>query len=138
MIDYYDLELNILSCLLQKPELMKQLKLEDKHFKKYQKIWQFMKSFYIKFGTFDIVLMANLCKEKFELIKYIKYLLDVEPSPSNFNLYQEQLISLYNQKKEEKEVIKYIYSLTNDLYIGNINLEDFLLKISTKMQTILK
>ena len=37
-----DLEKSILSCLLIKPELMEQLILEDKHFIKNQRMWQFM------------------------------------------------------------------------------------------------
>ena len=46
MNKYNDLELSILSCLLQRPELMKNVILEDKHFKKHLNIWIFMKSVY--------------------------------------------------------------------------------------------
>lgn len=131
---YFDLEVNILSCLLQRPELMKNSKLEDKHFIKHQQLWKFMQSFYKKFQTFDIVLMANVCKNKYSLIKYISMLLDVEPAPSNFELYQQQLIELYNKNELEKNATNKIYDLANDLYVGNIDIYTF----SSRVTTILK
>lgn len=126
---YYDLEVNILSCLIQKPILMKQLKLEDKYFIKHQRIWQFMKSFYKKFETFDVVLMFNICKDKFQIIKYLEILVNSDPITSNFNLYQDELIKLYNQKKKEKWIIEKVFELSNELYVGNINLEKFKVSI---------
>ena len=44
---YNDLELSILSCIVQKPELMEQVILDDKYFVKHKKIWLFLKSFYV-------------------------------------------------------------------------------------------
>lgn len=130
MNSYYDLEINILSCLLQKPSLMKQLKLEDKHFIKHQKLWQFMKAFYKKFQTFDLVIMFNICKNKYNIISYIEMLINVEPAISNFDKYQNQLMNLYNQKRNEKEKINKIYELANELYVGNIELDAFKNKIN--------
>ena len=63
-----DLEFSILSCLLIKPELMENVILEDKHFKRTQRMWQFMKSFYKKFKTFDINLMYSICKDKWQIV----------------------------------------------------------------------
>ena len=89
-----DLEYSVLSCLLIKPELMKELRLEDKHFIKTQRMWQFMKSFYKKFETFDINLMYSICKDKYQIIDNIALLLEFEPAPSLFNEYQKQLIMM--------------------------------------------
>ena len=130
MQQYYDLEMSIMSCLLLKPELMKDLKLEDKHFIKHQRLWQFMKAFYKRYETFDVVLMYNTCKDKFKLIKYVEYLLEVEPIPDNFEKYQDLLISLYNQKLEDKAKITTIQALTNDLTVGNIDIATFKDKIN--------
>lgn len=125
MKQYYNLEMNILSCLLQKPSLMKQLKLEDKHFIKHQRIWQFMKAFYSKYETFDVLMMYQVCTDKFQILEYIKMLLDVEPTPVHFDKYQKQLIELYEQKREDKYIINRIFEKANDLYVGNISIDEF-------------
>ena len=69
MNKYNDLELSILSCLLQKPSLMNEVILEDKHFIKHQKIWLFMKAFYNRYKTFDIQLMYSICKDKWQIVQ---------------------------------------------------------------------
>ena len=120
-----NLELNIMSCLLIKPELMKKIVLEDKHFVKHQRLWQFMKSFYKKFETFDVQLMYSICQDKWHIVNYMQWLLELEPTYNNFDLYQKQLIELYNEKQEEKIKIDLIYKLANDLYLRNISLDDF-------------
>lgn len=130
MEKYYDLEVNILSCLLQKPELMQKLILEDKHFVKNQRLWKFMKAFYKKFNTFDIPLMYSVCKDKFKLVMYVEWLVDVIPAPSLFEKYQEQLIELYEQTKKEKYIKEKLFELANDLYVGNIELENYVENIN--------
>lgn len=120
-----DLEKSVLSCLLIKPELMEQLILEDKHFVKTQRMWQFMKAFYNKFKTFDIQLMYSVCKDKWQIINYIIMLLDVEITTHNFDKYQRQLIELYGESKKEKWIVDKIYELANNLYVRNIELKDF-------------
>ena len=129
MNEYTDLELCILSCLLQKPELMDKVILDDKYFIKHKKIWLFMKAFYNKFHNFDLVLMATICKEKYTIVEYIGYLLDKEPAPSRFNEYQKQLIDLYEENKKEKWIIEKIYSLSNDLYVRRITSNEFKIKL---------
>ena len=136
MQKYYDLEINILSCLLQRPELMKDVILEDKHFIKHNRLWQFMKAFYSKFETFDIMLMYNICKNKYEIIKYIEWLVEVEPAPSKFNLYQTQLIELYHEKEIEKTIINKVYELSNELYVRKINLQQFKTEIDKLFKNI--
>lgn len=125
MIKYNDLELSILSCLLQKPTLMNELILEDKHFIKYQRLWQFMKSFYKKFKTFDITLMFSVCKNRYQLMSFMMTLIEAEPLVSLFNTYQKQLIDLHEENKKEKAMINVIYKLANDLYVRNITLDEF-------------
>lgn len=130
MEKYYDLEINILSCLLQKPELMQRVILEDKHFIKNQRLWKFMKAFYKKFNTFDIPLMYSVCKDKFKLVMYVEWLVDVIPAPSLFQKYQEQLIELYEQTRKEKWIKEKLFELANDLYVGNIELKNYVENIN--------
>ena len=121
----YDLELSILSCLLQKPELMESVKLKDEHFQKYKKIWVFMKAVYKKFGDFDLTIMTSVSKNKYHIIEYIQMIIDVEPAPSKFETYQKQLIEEYSKDKNEEYIKNRIYELATDLYVGNIKLENF-------------
>ena len=120
-----DLELNVLSCLLIKPDLMKKVRLEDKHFKKHQRTWQFMKSFYKKFGNFDVQLMYAVCKNKYHLIEYMIQIIEIEPTYSNFDKYQDMLIKQYEETKKDKYIKEQIYVLANDLYVGNIKVNEF-------------
>ena len=129
MNNYYELELDILSCLIQRPEYMKDVILEDKHFKKYLNLWQFMKSFYKAYGNFDLVLMTSVTKNKSSLLQYIMVLIDREPAPSNFKRYQEQLIKMYNEPKKEQYIVYKINQLTNDLNFGQLKVKDFKFKL---------
>lgn len=129
MNKYTDLELNVLSCLLIKPELMEELRLEDKHFVKQQRLWQFMKSFYSKFKTFDSALMISVCQDKFQIIEYVMWLLELEPTPSNFEKYQQRLIEMFEEEEKDKIKIQKIYNLSNELYVRKIDLKEFKNKI---------
>ncbi len=129
MNKYNDLECSILSCLLIKPDLMNQLILEDKHFIGYQRVWKFMQAFYKKFGNFDITLMASVCSNQKKLIGYIKDLLECEPTCLNFNVYQQQLIDLYNEEEKDKWIIKRAYEITCDLWVRNITTSEYKNKI---------
>ena len=59
-----DIELSIMSCLLLKPELMKDVIVKEEHFKKHLKLWKFLNAVYKKFGTFDTNLLYSICKDK--------------------------------------------------------------------------
>lgn len=124
-MNYIDLEISILSCLLQKPELMEDTILEDKYFTKHKKIWLFMKAFYKRFNNFDITLMLSISKNKYRISEYICWLSEQEPAPSLFKQYEQQLIDLYNESEKEKLIINKIYELSNDLYVRNININEF-------------
>lgn len=128
MNEYYGLEASVLSCLILKPNLMNDLILEDKHFIKYQRIWQYMKSFYKKYSTFDLQLMFALCKDKYSLIDYIKILVLNDVDVDNFNLYQQALLDEFNENKKERWIKNKIFVLTNELINQNISLKDFDLK----------
>lgn len=120
-----DLEMSIMSCILIKPELMEQVLLEDKYFVKHQRMWQFMKAFYKKFGTFDTNLMYSVCKDKFQIIEYITLLLEIEPDGHNFEKYQKQLVELYEENKKDKWIKEKVYQLANYLYVGGISTQKF-------------
>lgn len=128
MNEYYGIEASVLSCLILKPNLMNDLILEDKHFIKYQRIWQYMKSFYKKYNTFDLQLMFALCKDKYSLIDYIKILVLNDVDVDNFNLYQQALLDEFNENKKERWIKNKIFILTNELINQNISLSDFDLK----------
>lgn len=125
MNKYNDLEISLLSCILIKPELMEEVVLDDKYFVKTKRIWLFMKSFYKKFGTFDLTLMCSVVKEKYQLVNYLEKILDVEPTPALFQKYQQQLIDLYNEKEKDKIIIEKTYELANELLLRNITPFEF-------------
>lgn len=126
----YDLETSILCCFMLKPELMETTKLEDKHFVKNQRMWKFMKSFYKKFGTFDITLMISVIDDKYKLMRYIIDIFNTEPTPLMFEKYEKQLIDLYNEDKKEKWIIHKIQQETDNLWLRNINSKEFLLRVN--------
>ena len=129
MRKYGDLECSILSCLLIKPKLMEEVILEDKHFVNYQRIWQFMKRFYKKFGNFDFNLMASVCTDQYKLMMYIVNISNCEPTYLNFNKYQKQLIDLYNEEEKDKWIIKKVYEEVCDLWVRNITTKEFKTRI---------
>lgn len=130
MNKYNDLELSVLSCLILKPELMEQIKFEDKHIIKHNRLWQFMKAFYKKFGNFDPALMFDMCSNNWKLVMYIERLADLELSPNHFEEYQQRLIESYEELKKDKWIINKIYNLANDLYVRNIKVSEFRDKVN--------
>ena len=126
---YNDLEMSILSCMLLNPSLMENNNLEDKYFKNHIKVWRFMKAFYSKFHTFDITLMYSVAKNQYNLMMYVEHLLDVEPTTANFELYQQQLINLYNEDQKEKYIIDKVYAEANNLLVRGINSIEFVQRI---------
>jgi hypothetical protein len=104
---------------------MEKVILEDKHFKRTQRMWQFMKAFYERFKTFDINLMYSICKDKWQIVEYISLLLELEPTATAFDKYQKQLIELYEEQEKDKYIIEKVYGLANELLIRNISTGDF-------------
>lgn len=125
MNDVGDLELNILSCILIQPSLMKKVRLEDKHFRKHQRQWQFMKAVYKKFGTLDIQIMYAVCKNKYHLVEYLQEILMIEPTADNFDKYQDLLLEQFEEAKKDNWIKQEIYVLANNLYVGNVKVDEF-------------
>lgn len=141
MNKYNDLEVCILSCLLQRPELMEKVTLEDKYFIKQKKMWLFMKDFYRIFGNFDLNLMFSVCKNKYHLMSYIEQLILSEPCVSLFEEYQKQLIKEYDELKKDKWIREKVYELANDYYMMDLSLEEFkkeIIKTEQKAEEIFK
>ena len=131
MNKYKDLEISILSCLLQKPELMNKMILQDDDFKHHKKLWVFLKQVYKKFGCFDINLMYSVVRNKYKYIQYIIELVDVEVIPDRIELYQKQLLELKHESRKENWIIDKAYELANELYLRNIKLKDYRQKLNT-------
>ena len=125
-----DLEVSIMSCLLLEPDLMKKIRVEDKHFKKHLGMWKFMKSFYNKFGGFDINLMHSVCKDKWHIINYIELLACQDGFPCYFEEYQDRLIEKYNESEKDDYIIDKIYDLNMDLINRNIKVSEYKQKIN--------
>lgn len=126
---YFELETSILSCVLQKPELMKKITIEDKYFMNYKKLWVFMKSFYNKFGNLDIVMMCTIAKPQYKFMMYIKDLIEIEPVPERIEEYQKLLIELCEEEKKNKFIIDKIYNLANDLLVRKVDVSEFRNKV---------
>ena len=129
MYNYGQLELLILSCMMIKPKLLETTKLEAKHFKHSSKIFILFNSFYKKFGTLDCELMCKMVDNKYKYIDYIKVLSELEPTASNFEKYESLLLELYHEQINERILRSKIFSLANDLYVGNITSKEFKDKI---------
>lgn len=119
--NYERLEQAVLDCIIYKPELLESTKLEEKYFKKYKRLWVFLKECYKRFGSLDISLMASVCPNACELIDYVADVMDGKHYSARFEQYQEQLIELYDDYEE----IEKLYQLSKKLYIREINLENY-------------
>lgn len=129
---YKDLEINILSCLVQKPKLMNKIFITDDDFKYHKRFWLFMKSFYKKFGTFDLVLMNDICKNSYKFVAYIEQLTDATLllNDEQFIDYQNALLELQKENKKDEWIIDKCFKLANDLYVKNISVQDFKLLVN--------
>ena len=125
MYNYGELELRILSCFWLKPELLETTKLENKHFKNNEKIFILFKSFYEKFGNLNIETVCSLVNDRYKFMSYMKIITQLEPVASNFQMYEDLLIELYNESKREKWLREKTFELVNELYLKNITCEQF-------------
>lgn len=125
MYDYAEVELSLLSCFWLNPKLLKETKLEEKHFIHYKRLFVLFQSFYKKFGNLNIESVCNVVKDQYKLMRYVKDVIEKEPLPNRFEMYQDLLIELYNESKEEKYLREKTYSLATDLYMKNITSKEF-------------
>ena len=62
---------------------------------------------------------------------YFEWLTDSYPaSETLFDKMQKQLILLFEESKRDKWIINKIFELSNQLYVRNIELNDFLVKVN--------
>lgn len=125
MNKYNDLEMSIISCILQEPKLIEKIITKENYFIKHKKLILFLKAVYNKFGCFDINLMCNACKNEYKLMDYIEWLVQLEPVPSHIDLYIQELEELRIELKKDKWIREKVYSLSTELYIKNITFEEF-------------
>jgi len=128
MNKYDDLELTVLSCLLQKPEYMKNTILKDEYFVKHKRLWIFMKTFYKKYKTFDFNLMYAVVDNKFKFMMHIQQLADYEILTNHFKEYELMLKEKYYEDKKEQWIREQMFGLVNQFYVKIINLSEFKLK----------
>lgn len=125
MDKYNDLEMNIISCFIQKPELILKINGKEDCFIKHKKLVLFLQAVYKKFGDFDLNLLFEVCKEEYKLLMYVEWLAQLEPLPSNIDLYLKQLEELRKETKREKWIREKIYSLATEVYVKNITVKEF-------------
>lgn len=128
---YGDLEANVLACLLLKPKLMENLKVEEKHFKRFNDVFVFFQLFYKKYKTIDVGMMFNVVKSssQYKLIETIEYLSDIFVTVSHFDNYEEQLLNEYRSSKKDNWLRKKIYDKTQEMYVGNISVDKYIQEI---------
>ena len=119
--DYELLEKAVLDSIILNPDLMKNIKLDDKHFKTHRRLWCFIKECYKRFGTLDIPTMARVCPNASDMIDYVADILMSQSSYTRFYIYQEQLLGLYKNYEE----VKGYYDLALKLYKRDITLDEY-------------
>lgn len=123
----YDIEDNIISCIIQKHSLINEIYVDVELFQNSinKRMIIFFQKFYKEYKTLDLILMMNsINKENSKniLANYYTEMLMYCPTTSLFYEYQEKLIDIYRNRKI-KESIKMFEKgkLTNDELLENIN-----------------
>lgn len=158
-MNLYDLEDNIISCILQKHELVNELYVDEVTFQNStnRAMIKYFKNFYKEHKNLDLPLMvSNMPNEQSQkrLMDYVMKIIHLSPAPSLFYEYQEQLqekykstlienlIDNYKLKKIEKtELIEKIIEIQNQSFISSNNYkkitpEEMLRKIRNKKKII--
>lgn len=122
----HDLEDNIISCILQKNELINELYVDDIVFQNpiNNQMVKFFKKFYQENKTLDLTLMLNKisnAKSQSKLMKYVMNVMLLVPTTSLFYEYQDQLQEKYKAKVIESLIDNYkIQKITKDELIEKI------------------
>lgn len=123
----YDLEESIISCILQKENLINELFIDLKCFQssKNKRMILFLKKIYDEYKKFDITLMISKFpkdEQKNTFIEYYTNLFNLVPSPSLFYEYQQELMNEYKNLEIKGVIKKYENSqLSLDELIEKIN-----------------
>lgn len=113
MMNLTNIENCIFGCLFEKPELIKELYIEDKCFMNEQsnKMIKFLKKCYEKDKTLDISLLVNQFKEAKSKNNFMSWYSDIITNDfyllSNFYKYQEQLQENYRNNNLEYKIKLY-------------------------------
>lgn len=123
----YDVENNLISCILQKPSLINEMFIDLNCFRSdlNKRMIMFFKDFYNKNKNLDVSLMVEEMKTEEQKNKFINYyveMIDVTPSPSLFYEYQQKMIDIYKDSLIKQEIGKYIKkNIELDELVENIN-----------------
>ena len=123
----YDVENNLISCILQKPSLINEMFIDLNCFRSdlNKRMIIFFKDFYDKNKNLDISLMIEEMKTEEQKNKFINYyveMIDIAPSPSLFYEYQQKMIDIYKDSLIKQEIGKYIKkNIELDELVENIN-----------------
>lgn len=123
----YDIENALISCILQRNNLINELYVDVSVFKNEEnKKWLlFLKRMYAEFKSLDFTLLTNEIKDEKDQMRFISYFTEMivlEPAPSLFYEYQEQLINKYKDDKIKERVEYYKNNrITSDELIEEIN-----------------
>lgn len=122
----YEIENNLICCILLKNELINELFISLSCFKSNynRRVILFLKKMFEKYKKFDISLLLTELedKEKDKFLNYWVEILELEPTPSLFYEYQQKLIDEYKDELIKNQINKYTRKeLELDLLIENIN-----------------
>lgn len=123
----YDIENALISCILQRNNLINELYVDVSVFKNEEnrKWLLFLKRMYAEFKSLDFTLLTNEIKDEKDQMRFISYFTEMivlEPAPSLFYEYQEQLINKYKDDKIKERVEYYKNNrITSDELIEEIN-----------------
>lgn len=123
----YDVENNLISCILQKPSLINEMFIDLSCFRSdlNKRMIMFFKEFYNKNKNLDISLMVEEMKTEEQKNKFINYyveMIDITPSPSLFYEYQQKMIDIYKDSLIKQEIGRYIKkNIELDELVENIN-----------------
>ncbi len=109
----YDVENNLISCILQKPSLINEMFIDLSCFRSdlNKRMIMFFKDFYNKNKNLDISLMVEEMKTEEQKNRFINYyveMIDITPSPSLFYEYQQKMIDIYKDNLIKQEIGRYI------------------------------
>lgn len=123
----YDVENNLISCILQKPSLINEMFIDLNCFRSdlNKRMIMFFKDFYNKNKNLDISLMVEEMKTEEQKNRFINYyveMIDITPSPSLFYEYQQKMIDIYKDNLIKQEIGRYIKkNIELDELVENIN-----------------